>query len=86
MTLSAITAPFRKTMPSQLLTDRGFIYSNSASTNVADTIRRERERIAQEQLRQKLAADKAQQARPGIPPTTRRLRAGKAVQLTLPQL
>ncbi|MEZ2740285.1 hypothetical protein, partial [Comamonas jiangduensis] len=60
MTAPAITALFRKTMPSQLLTDRSFVYHDSASTDVAATIRRERERLARQKLHAELAATQAQ--------------------------
>ncbi|WP_312569114.1 hypothetical protein [Comamonas sp.] len=86
MTAPAITAPFRTTMPRQLLTDRSFVYSDSNNTDVASTIRRERERLAQQQLQTELAATRAQQVLPGIPTTTRRLRAGLQQPLALPQL
>lgn len=89
MPLPAITTPHRITLPRQLLTDRGFIYSDSASTDVAATIRRERERLAQQQLQAELAAAQSQQALPGIPTTTRtirRLRGGLLQPLALPQL
>lgn len=89
MPLPAITTPHRITLPRQLLTERGFVYSNAASTDVAATIRRERERLARQKLQAELAATQAQQALPGIPTTartTRRLRAGLQQPLALPQL
>lgn len=81
--------PGRLTLPSQLLTDRRFVYHGAASTDVAATIRRERERLAQQKLQAELAATQAQQALPGIPTTartTRRLHAGLQQPLALPQL
>ena len=81
--------PGRLTLPSQLLTDRRFVYHGSASTDVAATIRRERERLARQKLQAELAATQAQQALPGIPTTARtirRLRAGLQQPLALPQL
>ena len=81
--------PGRLTLPSQLLTDRSFVYHDSASTDVAATIRRERERLARQKLQAELAATQAQQALPGIPATARtshRLRAGLQQPLALPQL
>ena len=86
---AASLPPGRLTLPSQPLTDRSFVYHDSASTDVAATIRRERERLARQKLQAELAATQAQQALPGIPATartTRRLRAGLQQPLALPQL
>lgn len=77
------------TLPRVPLTDRSFIYSCAAATNVADTIARERHLLAQEAQAHALAAATQQPLLPGIPqepPTVRRLRAGMAAPLSLPSL
>lgn len=84
--------PGRLTLPRVLLTDRAFVYTNSAATDVRTTMQRARHLQAQEALQQRLAAAKAQPAQPALPGVPeappRRLRAGLAQgqHLALPQI
>lgn len=76
--------PGRLTLPSVLLTDRAFVYTNSAAT-----MQRARHLQEQEALQRRLAAAKAQPALPGVPEAPpRRMRAGLAQgqHLALPQI
>lgn len=71
------------------LTDRSFAYSCAAATNVADTIARERQLLAQEAQARAMAAITQQPLLPGIPqepPTVRRVRAGLGQHIALPQI
>mgnify|MGYP001157957078 CR=1 FL=1 len=81
--------PGRLTMPRVPLTDRAFVYTNSAATDVRTTMQRARHLLEQEALQQRLAAAKAQPALPGVPEAPpRRMRAGLAQgqHLALPQI
>lgn len=80
--------PGRLTLPRVSLLDRSFAYSCAAATNVAETIARERQLLAQEAQARELAAIATQPLLPGIAtaPAVRRLRAGMAAPISLPPL
>ncbi|MEG0556958.1 MAG: hypothetical protein RR574_10910 [Comamonas sp.] len=72
------------TLPSVPITSAAFQYSNSASTNIAETFARARARIAAEQAAEaKPPKRRRQQQRPTVMPI-HRVRAGTTNHLTLP--
>lgn len=81
--------PGRLTMPSQLLTDKHFVYTKADHTDITQTMRRARERMVNEQLQAELREIARQAQLPGIAPVQtppRRVRAGMQRQPVLPQL
>lgn len=72
----------RPTLPSVPITSAAFQYSNSASTNIADTFARARERIAAEQAAQVKKQRRRTQHGPALM-TINRVRAGTANHLNL---
>lgn len=80
--------PGRLTMPRVPLTDKAFVYTCSAATDVQATFQRARLQLQQEAIRQQLAEAQRQPALPGIaqPRTVQRLRAGIGSVIALPSL
>lgn len=79
----------RLTLPSQLLTDRHFVYTPSMHTDVARTIARARERMMNQALQIELREIAKQPLLPGVPAITKptqRVRAGLARPIDLPNL
>lgn len=73
----------RPTLPSVPITSAAFQYSNSASTNIADTFAKARARIAAEQAAATRKPRRRSQHGPALM-TINRVRAGTANHLTLP--
>ncbi|MBL5979694.1 hypothetical protein JAO85_20660 [Comamonas sp. NyZ500] len=73
----------RHILPSVPITSAAFQYSNSASTNIAETFAKARERIAAEQAAQAKKQRRRTQHGPAVM-TIKRVRAGTTNHLTLP--
>lgn len=73
----------RPTLPSVPITSAAFQYSNSASTNIAETFARARARIAAEQTATTKKPRRRSQHGPALM-TIKRVRAGTTNHLTLP--
>lgn len=81
--------PGRLTMPSQLLTDKHFVYTPAMHTDISRTLQRARERMARQQLQAELREIANQSLLPGVLPAampTQRIRAGMHRPPALPLL
>ena len=82
--------PGRLTLPSQLLTDKHFVYTKAINTDITQTMRRAREQLVNQQLQQELREIAQQALLPGITPMqqapVQRVRAGIGRQVSLPAL
>lgn len=81
--------PGRLTLPSQLLTDKHFVYTKAINTDITQTLRRAREQLVNQQLQQELREIAAQAQLPGVPPMqapAQRIRAGIGRAVSLPNL
>lgn len=81
--------PGRLTLPRVPLTNRAFAYTRSDATDVATTIERERQLLAEQIARQHAQHQDTQPLLPGMPqqpPKVTRLRAGLGQVIELPAL